>query len=82
MHPVIRGPARQYLHSQTVTTDLRRGCNVLHDTPRALSAHRGVGITSESTTTQSVQGSEMVAGEDGGGRGRRGGKVGSEIIWA
>ena len=74
MHPVIRGPARQYLpvHSQIVTTRRGRGCNVMHDTPRQLSPHRGIGIASESTETQSVQDSERVAGEGGCERGGRG----------
>ena len=70
MHPVIRGPARQYLRSQTVTTRRGRGCNVMHDSE--LSTHRGIGITSESTETQSVQGRERVAGEGGEGRGQKG----------
>ena len=60
MHPVIRGPARQYLHSQTVTPGRVHGCNVMHDAPHELSAHRGIGITSESTEPQSVQGNEGV----------------------
>ena len=33
MHPVIRRPATQYLHSQTFTTRRGCGCNVMHSAP-------------------------------------------------
>ena len=47
MHPVIRRPATQYLHAQTVTT--RRGCgrNGTQEAPGELSARRGIGIASD-----------------------------------
>ena len=54
MHPIIRRQATQYMHPQTVTTRRGRGCNVTHEAPCDLSAHRIIGITSESSGLQSL----------------------------
>ena len=75
MYPHLRGPANQYLHAQTVTTRRGCGCSGMHEAPRELSAHRGIGIASgevERKVSREARGVERVGGERGwgGGAGR------------
>ena len=44
MPPVNRRPANQYLHAQTIPTRRECGCNGMHEAPRELSAHSGIGV--------------------------------------
>ena len=66
MHPVIRRPAADYMHAQTVTTRGRCGRNGMHESSRELSAHRGIGIASDQVESKV---SKVARGGKGGGGG-------------